>query len=138
MAHGYAVSSFGAAVYSLVLLALYAVSVGDVDRRLNVAAWFSWHPVVAVLLCADSSSFQPPLSPRARRWHRLLRQVSTLVAALQCIGFVVWASVEWGVTETISRTQETFYGLVISVLVVQTLTLLWVFYCVVGTPARAH
>jgi hypothetical protein len=135
MAHGYAVSSFGAAIYSLVLLALFAVSAGDVDRRLNVAAWFAWHPVLLVVLCADSSSLSPPLTADARWWHRLTRQIGVIVAAFQCIGFIVWASVQWGTVEHLSPTQQSFYGLVVSVLAAATVVLLGVFYAVAVTPA---
>lgn len=135
MTHGYTVSSFGAAIYAFALLALYAVSAGDVDRRLNVQAWFSWHTTLLVVLCADSSSLQPPLTADARRWHRFARQLLALVAACQCIGFLVWAAVEWGAANHLSAAQQTFYGLVITVLAAQILILLWVFYAVAVTPS---
>ena len=138
MPHGYAVSSFGGGVYALVLTVLFAVSVGDVARQFNLAAWFSWHVVYVAMMVCDSSSLRPMISPDARRWHRFSRQIASIVAGFQALGFFVWVLVEWASgSHASSSSQQTFYALATVTLGVAMVVVWATFYAVLGTPIRS-
>lgn len=140
MQDDYALVSFCAGIYAVVFMLLLVVSVGDEANRLNVQAWFSWHAVLLVVLVSD-----PPrqmggaaLSASARRWHAFVRQVMLLVAALQSLGFAIWAIVEWTRAPAAAPGDDlilqpaNFYGLATAALFVQAAVGLVAFYTMLG------
>ena len=128
-------SAFIAGVYALVFVLLLVVSIGDEDRRLNVQAWFSWHVIYLMILVSDAATLVPTL--QARRWHAFVRQVASLLAAFQAIGFAVWAIVEWTQApdesaDKLAFEPRNFYGLVIPTLFVMAGLALLIFYTTLG------
>ena len=128
-------SAFIAGIYALVFVILLVVSIGDEEHRLNVQAWFSWHAIYLMILVSDAATLVPTL--QARRWHALVRQVGSLLAAFQSIGFAVWAIVEWTQapdesTDKLLFEPRNFYGLVIPTLFVMAGLALLIFYTALG------
>ena len=129
------VSAFIAGIYALVFILLLVVSIGDENRVLNLQAWFSWHVLYLMVLVSDVATIEYTLN--ARRWHAFVRQVASLVAASQSIGFAVWAIVEW--TQTPEESDDklvfeprNFFGLAIATLFVQAALAPLIFYTTLG------
>lgn len=128
-------SAFIAGVYALVFMLLLVVSIGDENHQFNLQAWFSWHVVYLMVLVSDAATLVPTL--QARRWHAFVRQVSSLLAAFQAIGFAVWAIVEWTQAPEESSDEvifepRNFYGLAIPTLSVMAGLALLIFYTTLG------
>jgi len=90
----YALTSTAAGVYALAFMLLLVGSVGDEAHQFDVQAWFSWQPIMLVVLVADSRSVGA-LSRSARKWHAFIRQALLVAATAQSIGFLVWVAVTW-------------------------------------------
>lgn len=123
----YSMASFGAGVYALVFLTLLVVSVGDTGGTYHLQAWFSWHTVYILLLVAESGGVAARQTQRLRRWHQHVRQVLSLLAAAQALGFAVWLSVEWA-NDSARNVLAGFYGIATVVLWVQMVVALVILY----------
>jgi len=130
----HALAAFVAGLYALVFILLLIVSIGDDKHVLNLQAWFSWHVVYVLLMVSDVSPLVPTL--QARRWHTFVRQVTSLVAACQSLGFGVWACVEWTQTsdDKLAFEPRNFYGLAVAVLFAQAAVAVLGFLVVLNSP----
>lgn len=105
---------FFTGVYAFVYAAVLVSSVGDADRQLNVAGWFSWHAVFLVVL-ASSASLRAP-SAGGVIATSIIHFVGAAAATLQSLGFFIWALVLW------SRDKDSpFLGLIAAALGAQAL-----------------
>lgn len=88
-----------AAIYALVYGVVLVADVGDVDRRLNVSAWFSWHAAFLVILVgsaeAPSGQQQGQSTPYLSPLTSIVHFICSLAATLQAVGFFIWAVVLW-------------------------------------------